>query len=252
MTVHHQFLNPRAQGTPFRMESSSDPVHIHPAATPDWNNLKVIHRNTLPPRSHFFVYENGKDALSRDVSRSKSQLLSGKWRFQWSSSPLQDYSVQGRLSNSRFQDANYQLLENDTAWHWVQVPGMWQCQGFGKGPQYTNFNFPFPVDPPRVPLDDNECGRYATQFHLDDADRDHQLRLRFEGVDSAFTVWLNHSEVGYSQGSRNPSEFDVTRLVRFGAPNILYVEVYQRCDGSYIEDQVPPPYSGPFLLLTRE
>lgn len=77
-----------------------------------------------------------------------------------------------------------------------------------------------------------------TRFSLDDQDKDHQLRLRFEGVDSAFTVWLNDREVGYSQGSRNPSEFDVTEYVRFDSPNVLFVEVYQRCDGSYIEDQV--------------
>ncbi|KAK1759609.1 glycoside hydrolase [Echria macrotheca] len=204
------------------------PVHVVPAATPDWNNLKVIHRNTLPPRSHFFLYDNAKDALSRDVSRSKSQLLSGKWRFQLSPSPL----------SARRQDyLDYDVLQKSTEWHWIAVPGMWQCQGFGKGPQYTNINFPFPVDPPRVPIDDNECGRYVTQFHLHESDKAHQLRLRFEGVDAAFTVWVNDHEVGYSQGSRNPSEFDVTEFVRFGGRNVLYVEVYQRCDGSYIEDQ---------------
>jgi len=68
--------------------------------------------------------------------------------------------------------------------------------------------------------------------------KDHQLRLRFEGVDSAFHVWVNGKEVGYSQGSRNPSEFDISSLVNIDGENILAVQVYQYCDGSYIEDQV--------------
>jgi len=66
----------------------------------------------------------------------------------------------------------------------------------------------------------------------------HQLRLRFEGVDSAFHVWVNGSEIGYSQGSRNPSEFDVTKFVNQDEENTLAVQVYQYSDGSYIEDQV--------------
>lgn len=64
-----------------------------------------------------------------------------------------------------------------------------------------------------------------------------QLRLRFEGVDSAFHVWLNGNEVGYSQGARNPSEFDITDKVTPDAENTLAVRVYQFSDGSYIEDQ---------------
>ena len=78
-----------------------------------------------------------------------------------------------------------------------------------------------------------------TKFTLDEAvkDRNGQLRLRFEGVDSSFTVWVNGAQVGYSQGSRNPSEFDVTSLIHMDGENELKVEVYQYCDGSYIEDQ---------------
>ncbi|KAK3292665.1 uncharacterized protein B0H64DRAFT_233898 [Chaetomium fimeti] len=214
--------------------SRPDPPHAPhrtPASVPDWNNLKVIHKNTLPPRSQFFLYRNREDALSRDVARSKSQLLSGQWLFHLSKSPLD-----GLVD---FHQHTPTDLESKHGWHGqtIRVPGMWQLQGYGKGPHYTNLNFPFPVDPPRVPIDDNECGRYATSFQLAPEDRDHQLRLRFEGVDSAFTLWVNHREVGYSQGSRNPSEFDITPFVRCPGTNSLHVEVYQRCNGSYIEDQ---------------
>ncbi|GAB1315863.1 hypothetical protein MFIFM68171_06073 [Madurella fahalii] len=211
--------------------SGTGEVHVFPQSTPDWNNLKVIHRNTLPPRAHFFLYENPDDALARRVSRSKSQLLSGEWLFHLSKSPLE--------GPTDFHQRTLAELAAPNRWgsRTITVPGMWQLQGYGRGPHYTNFNYPFPVDPPRVPIDDNECGRYVRTFHLSDQDRGHQLRLRFEGVDSAFTVWVNHREVGYSQGSRNPSEFDITRFVRFEGVNHLHVEVYQRCDGSYIEDQ---------------
>lgn len=123
-------------------------------------------------------------------------------------------------------------------WSDILVPGMWQVQGFGKGPHYTNVQYPFPVDPPYPPYHDNECGSYVTHFEVPAHLRSDQLRLRFEGVDSGFTVWLNGQEVGYSQGARNPSEFDVTNLVRLEGENLLAVRVYQFTHGSYIEDQV--------------
>ncbi|PKS11322.1 hypothetical protein jhhlp_003084 [Lomentospora prolificans] len=196
-----------------------------PDSPPDWCNLKVLHRNTLNPRSSFFLYDSEADALTRDTGKSKAQLLSGKWKFHHSPSPF--YGPQ------RFYEPDFESSE----WDKVDVPGMWQCQGYGKGPQYTNIDYPFPVDPPHIPFDDNECGRYLTTFRIDKSLSDHQQRLRFEGVDSSFTVWVNGHDVGYSQGSRNPSEFDISKFVKYDEDNILAVEVYQRCDGTYIEDQ---------------
>ncbi|PFH56570.1 hypothetical protein XA68_16324 [Ophiocordyceps unilateralis] len=196
-----------------------------PASLPDWNNINVIHRKALTPRSHFFLYDNEDDALSRDVSKAKAQCLSGTWQFHLSRSPF---------------DGPREFYKPDFAandFSDITVPGMWQLQGHGKGPHYTNVVYPWPVDPPNVSYQDNECGRYLTTFVVNDSFACHQLRLRFEGVDSAFSVWINGRDVGYSQGSRNPSEFDVTDLVETGQPIILAVEVYQRCDGSYIEDQ---------------
>jgi beta-galactosidase len=94
------------------------------------------------------------------------------------------------------------------------------------------------VDPPHVPYDQNETGCYLKTFEVPKTFKGDQLRLRFEGVDSAFHVWVNGKEIGYSQGSRNPSEFDITKSVYFGGENVLAVKVYQYSDGSYIEDQV--------------
>ena len=196
-----------------------------PDEQPDWNNLTVLHRNTLSPRANFFLYDSEKNALTRDVSNARCQSLSGKWKFHLAGNPF-------------CAPEGFELGSFDTSqWHEVDVPGMWQLQGFGKGPQYTNVQFPFFVDPPHPPIEGNECGSYVTRFRVLERLRDDQLRLRFEGVDSAFHVWINGRLVGYSQGARNPSEFDITEFVDLDKENALAVCVYQFCDGSYIEDQ---------------
>ncbi|KAH7322998.1 glycosyl hydrolases family 2, TIM barrel domain-containing protein [Stachybotrys elegans] len=208
-----------------RSTSAAHPRHSNSSPAPDWNNIKVIHRNALTPRSHFYLYDNEKDALTRDVTKAKAQCLSGTWKFHHTYSPF-DGPVD-------FYDPGFDA----SAFSDIPVPSMWQLHGHGKGPHYTNVPYPWPVDPPNVPFEHNECGRYITRFTINDNFTDHQLRLRFEGVDSSFSVWVNGNYVGYSQGSRNPSEFDITKAAHFDAPNTLAVEVYQRCDGSYLEDQ---------------
>ena len=138
-----------------------------------------------------------------------------------------------------------------STWSNIGVPGMWQLQGFGKGPHYTNVVYPFPVDPPEVPYyDRNETGIYLRTFVVPESFRGKQVRLRFEGVDSAFHVEINGNGGLYSQGARNPSEFDITENLQFGGvQNIIKVTVYQFCDGSYIEDQVCRIHCPSFYLL---
>ncbi|KAI1436467.1 glycoside hydrolase family 2 protein [Xylaria sp. CBS 124048] len=270
-------MNLRVANSNVSTEASSHAEQAHsivqPTQLPDWSNLKIIHRNTLPSRSHFFLYDSEEDAISGQLSsKDRAALLSKAWTSQAFPTPksleepsqgltpsldnpgiLPDPYAQNKsravllsgtwrfdLSTSPFKEPRdfYRSDFDHADWKPIQVPGMWQCQGFGKGPQYTNVNYPFPVDPPHVPYDENECGRYATRFRVPDRLKDgSQWRLRFEGVDSAFTVWVNGREVGYSQGSRNPSEFDVSDFLKIDSENVLCVEVYQRCDGSYIEDQ---------------
>lgn len=196
-----------------------------PDRQPDWANLNVLHRNTLPPRANFLLYDSEEDALARDTTRARCQCLSGTWKFHLADSPFN--------APEDFESESF----DSTKWDDVAVPGMWQLQGFGRGPQYTNVQFPFFVDPPIPPFTHNECGSYVTRFKISGELRDDQLRLRFEGVDSAFHLWVNGRLVGYSQGARNPSEFDITEFVNNSKENVLAVRVYQYCDGSYIEDQ---------------
>ncbi|CAH0056872.1 unnamed protein product [Clonostachys solani] len=190
---------------------------------PDWNNLKVVHRNTLSPRSSFENYTSIQDAL--DDKGALTVCLSGTWKFQVFPCPFDMPSISAPEMQHM---SNYQDIE---------VPGMWQLQGYGKGPEYTNMALPFPVDPPNVPLFENETGLYVREFKVPADFSGHQLRLRFEGVDSAFHVYVNSELVGYSQGARNPSEFDITNFVSLDSSNKLSVVVYQRCNGTYLEDQ---------------
>ncbi|KAJ4297365.1 Beta-galactosidase (Lactase) [Collariella sp. IMI 366227] len=177
------------------------------AIMPDFANEAVFRRNTLPPRS----YHIPETALS----------LNGLWTFHYASNPLK---------------APEPKAIPDERWSKIQVPGHWQLQGHGI-PQYTNVQYPIPVCPPRVPTE-NPTGTYRRTFHVPSSwDHDSQLRLRFDGVDSAYHVWVNGFLVGYAQGSRNPHEFDVTAYLDRTRPNEVLLRVYQWCDGSYIEDQ---------------
>ncbi|KZM23141.1 Beta-galactosidase [Ascochyta rabiei] len=197
----------------------------HPSGLPDWNNLDVLHKGTLPVRAYFHNYASEADALTYDVVKSKTHSLSGTWKFEHAYSPFE--------APEGFEATSY----DTSKWSDIAVPGMWQLQGFGKGPQYTNVQYHIPVDPPNVPFTENETGSYVRKFSVPEDLKNGQIRLRFEGVDSAFHVWVNGKEIGYSQGSRNPDEFDITSVVDLNGENTLAVRVYQHCDGTYIEDQ---------------
>ncbi|MEJ3749403.1 glycoside hydrolase family 2 TIM barrel-domain containing protein [Actinomycetes bacterium KLBMP 9797] len=140
---------------------------------------------------------------------------------------------------------------DDAAWDALEVPSNWQMRGYG-APAYTNTIYPFPVDPPFVP-DANPTGEYRREFTAPDGWPVGRRVLRFEGVDSAFAVWLNGEHLGDGKGSRVPTEFDVTGLLRPGR-NVLAVRVHQWSSGSYLEDQDMWWLSGifrPVRLLCR-
>lgn len=191
-----------------------------PASLPDWTNLDVLHRNTLAPRAHFYNYANEDDALTFNRDNALLSSLNGTWKFHYDPSPF---------------DAPIWETANTTDWDDIEVPGMWQRQGYGR-PHYTNINYPFPVNPPNVSFV-NPTGSYWREFDVPEDWEGEKIRLRYEGVDSAFHVWVNGEEVGYSQGARNPSEWDITEYLKEGETNTLATRVYQWSDGTYLEDQ---------------
>jgi beta-galactosidase len=212
---------------------------------PDYCNEKVVQRNRLPTRSYYIP--------------ESSFLLNGTWEFNYAQTtlnapePRNRNGDEARHSSSRsvpLVDGDGEIEEPEPTWSQIEVPGHWQLQGYGS-PQYTNVPYPFPVCPPFVPSA-NPTGTYRRKFAVPRTwNQCSQVRLRFDGVDSAFHVWVNGVEAGYSQGSRNPAEFDVSALLRRDAENELFVRVYQWSDGSYIEDQDQWWLSGEFSLLRR-
>lgn len=203
-------------------------------AEPDWENERVFRINKEQPRATGFAAPTVAEALSRDAASNPwVQTLNGAWKFHWSPDP-----------DSRPADF-FQEEFDASDWGEIKVPGNWQTQGHGV-PLYTNVTYPFKVDPPRVmgepPRDytnykhRNPVGSYVRTFELP-ADWDGRpVFLQFDGVDSAFYVWVNGQKVGYSQDSRTPAVFDIRKYLRDGE-NRLAVEVYRYCDGSYLEDQ---------------
>ena len=198
---------------------------------PDYTNEAVFRRNTLPPRSYYIP--------------ETSLLLNGQWDFHYAPNPQSAPSPTQSASKASSDDSS---ASESPAWTNIQVPGHWQLQGHGI-PHYTNVQYPIPVCPPYVPTE-NPTGSYRRRFRVFPSwDSSYQLRLRFDGVDSAYHVWVNGILVGYAQGSRNPSEFDVTPFVDRDGLNELFVRVYQWSDGSYIEDQDQWWLSGLFLVV---
>jgi beta-galactosidase/beta-glucuronidase len=189
----------------------------------DWETLFVLQRNRMPERAYFFSYADPISALTYERGNAYGfKLLNGGWKFHYALNPEE--------APKKFYEESFDVSD----WDDIEVPSNWQMHGYGK-PHYTNVQYPFPVDPPNVPTE-NPTGSYRRDFYLPREWVNQKVIVRFEGVDSAFHVWINGREVGYSQGSRLPSEFDITPYVREGN-NIIAVRVYQWCDGSYIEDQ---------------
>ena len=204
------------------------------AEHPDWENQQVLHRNRLPARARFTAYPDETTARSR-TSSPWELSLNGMWRFHYARSPME--------APAQFADAAY----DDTGWDLLAVPSHWQLNGYG-APHYTNVIYPFAIDPPRVPSE-NPTGSYRRRFVVPASWSGQRHILRFDGVDSAFELYLNGSYVGFSKGSRMPAEFDVTAFIRTGE-NLLAVRVYQWSDGSYLEDQDMWWLSGIFRDVT--
>lgn len=189
----------------------------------DWENHQLPHRNRLPARAYTFSYPDEASAIVGDRGASPwFKLLNGKWAFGFYENPQ---------SAPDGNDVDYYDTDD---WDKIEVPLSWQMAGYGR-PHYTNVQYPFPVDPPKVPTE-NPTGFYTRDFFVPESWSEMRILLRFEGVDSAFHVWVNGQEVGFSKGSRIPAEFDITDKVTTGA-NSISVRVYQWSDGSYCEDQ---------------
>ncbi len=186
----------------------------------DWQDPELLAINRLPNRAYYIPYDTAENAMANLRGNSPFyKNLNGLWDFKWISRP--EYAEAG------FADAD--------GWDTIDVPSNWQMTGKYDVPVYTNVNYPIPLDPPFVP-DENPTGLYRRKFTISPEFVGKSAHLRFEGVDSAFYVYINGNFVGYSKGAHLPSEFDVTPYLHDGENEISLV-VIKHSDGTYLEDQ---------------
>lgn len=203
-------------------------------AAEDWQTAEMIGQNKEPGHCTLLPFTSTAQALAGHPKASPYyQSLNGLWKFHWAKHP-----------DERPKDF-YRPGYDVSQWDEIPVPSNWQLQGYGT-PIYTNITHPFKVNPPRV-MDEppahytshgqrNPVGSYRRRFVVPAQWSGRQVFLHFAGVKSACYVWLNGKKIGYSQGSMTPAEFNVTDYLQAG-DNVLAVEVYRWCDGSYLEDQ---------------
>ncbi len=179
-----------------------------------YENLECLHENTLKPRSFYIPYDTEEKAKAGDKTKSDYYtLLNGEWDF-------------------KYYARDIDCPEKITGWDKVKVPSCWQMTGYEK-PYYTNFNYPYPLDPPYVP-DDNPVGVYRRFISADKEKAGLSNYIVFEGVASCFELFVNGEYVGFSTVSHSTSEFEIK--LNEGDNEIL-VKVYKWCAGSYLEDQ---------------
>ena len=214
------------------------------AQTNDWENLSVNSINREPARTYSMPLADEAAAFTDAIEPETPYKISlnGIWKFSWAGNP--------DLRAKDFYRADF----SDADWLDMDVPSCVELRGFGT-PGYVNIRYPHKLDWPRIrdrqsgAADYNPVSSYRRTFTVPEEWKGREVFLRFDGVYSAYYVWINGERVGYAEDSMLPSEFNVTRFLRPGE-NLLAVEVYRWCDGSYLEDQDMNRYSGIFRDVT--
>lgn len=197
-------------------------------------NENIFGINKLPPRTIIWPSPSLAEAQKSDYDHAAwVKSLNGKWRFHWSPDP-----------QSRPVDF-YKPDFSTKDWAIIEVPSTIERQGYGV-PLYLNRGYPFKVNPPFV-MDEpdpqytaynqrNPVGSYCRTFKVPGDWDEKRIILHLAGASSGTFIWVNGKKIGYSQDSKLPAEFDITDAIVPGE-NLLAIETYKYCDGSYLEDQ---------------
>jgi len=189
----------------------------------NYRNINIIGINRLNPHGMSVPFDTYEQALHVENEYSKYyKSLNGTWNFFYAKNK---YEIPSNHYNEDF-DAS--------TWDSTPVPSNWQMNGYDI-PNYLNVLYPYPLDPPNIP-DSNPIGIYRTHFFVPDNFKKRKTIIHFGGVNSAFTLYINGIEIGYSQCSHMPAEFDITNYINIGS-NVISVEVYKWNVTSYLEDQ---------------
>ena len=180
-----------------------------------WQDPNHFEENRLPMRSTFVT------------DQQQTLSLNGMWKFHGNA------TIEGRLKG--FEAVTY----NDASWGEMPVPGLWELNGFGS-PVYVNIGYAwrsqYKNNPPYPPTEKNYVGQYRRIFDMDPSWKGKQVVLCIGSATSNVRVWVNGKMVGYSEDSKLEARFDITKQVREGL-NVIALEVFRWCYGSYLEDQ---------------
>ncbi|HLP04662.1 MAG TPA: glycoside hydrolase family 2 TIM barrel-domain containing protein [Paludibacter sp.] len=209
-----------------------------PGPNNEWKNQPDIFQvNRLKAHATLIPYATLSKALGCDLKSSENYFsLNGKWKFNLATKP-----------DLRPLDF-YSLSFDDQSWDSIKVPAVWQTQGYDY-PIYTNVTYPWRgyenISPPATPTVYNPVGSYRRSFILPAGWDGKNCILHFDGVYSAYYVWINGQYVGYSENSFSPGEYDISKFLVAGT-NTIAVQVFRWCDGSWLEDQDMIRMSGIF------
>lgn len=188
----------------------------------EWQDPSIFKINRLETHAHFIPFASDKEAKEKQSSYIKN--LNGMWHFSYANTPTE--------REKEFYKSTFDVSK----WDKIEVPGTIEVLGYGY-PVYTNIPYPIELDKEvYIRPEDNPVGSYKTKFTVPKSWKKNKNILHFGGVASAFYVWVNGQFVGYSEGSKTPAEFDVSKYLRSGE-NDLAVEVYRYSSGTYLEDQ---------------
>jgi len=200
----------------------------------EWQDPSRTGSNNLPPHASAVVCPDsktaGKISCIHNSQREKSPFymsMNGEWKYHYATNHA------GRVQG--FWDPNF----DDSAWTTIPVPSNVEVEGHGV-PIYVNIRYPW-IDPPSPPIvseldPNNTVNSYRRTFEVPKEWAGRRVHIAFDGVNSFFTLWVNGQKVGFGKDSRTPVEFDISKYLRIGE-NVLAVENFRWCDGSYLEDQ---------------
>jgi beta-galactosidase len=193
-------------------------------STNDWENPRYFNLNKEPPCASATFFPN-RESLQFGKS-ILYQSLNGSWKFHWVQCPAD-------------RPKDFFRTEFDCSdWHDITVPSAWQLHGYGI-PHYMSAGGVKGMggkNPPNIDPEYNEVGSYRRGFQIPESWDKKQIFLHFVGVKTAFYLWINGIQVGYSQGSMCPAEFNITPYIVPGK-NLVAVQVFRYSDGAYLEDQ---------------
>ena len=201
----------------------------------EWQDANVNAINRAPMHTNYFAFETEEAALKGCRLASDNYLtLNGTWKFNW----VKD-------ADQRPTDF-YRMDFNDRGWDDMQVPGIWEINGYGD-PIYVNVGFPwrsqYKNNPPYVPTVNNHVGTYRKVIEIPADWKGRKIFAHFGSVTSNMYLYVNGKFVGYSEDSKLEAEFDLTKYLKPGK-NLIAFQVFRWCDGTYLEDQDFFRYAG--------